>query len=334
MPLVADIAPELIAAVALVAVLAVYFMVEALEAIARAVGMPNWPLIGGALYGAIAHVATWVGESLAWLWQNANPINMFLATTHWISQQLSNWTNAAITGVVGAAERLATVTIPAMGSFAVQTAYNLYADAKALITTAEQFAVLTAYNLYADAKLLVNDAVTAIDVTIAGVEAKVAALGGTFAAAIAAASLGLVQSLQGWVAQELGTLHTTIDGEIQAATEGISTQIGDVVQTVEGDLAPAIAAAAAVGAAAATAFKTWEQDCGDNLCNNLSGYANTIGAILGVITDGALIALLVEAVTNPQGVVDFVVSDIVDPVDQAIDTVEGWIHWPPPAKAA
>jgi hypothetical protein len=321
MAIVGDLAPELVAALALVAVLAVYFMVEALEAIARAVGVPNWPIIGGALYGAIAHVATWVGDSLAWLWQHANPINLFLATTHWTIQQFSNYIGLGMQGITEAASRLATVAIPGAINTAEGLARDLYADASAYST----YIAGRVNALIAGVQSQIVSTATAIEATIssdiAAVEGRISgAVSGAVAAATAAA-LGRVQSLQGWVTQELGALHTTIDGEIQAAQQGIGAQIGDAVQTVEQDLAPGIAAAAAAAAAAATAFKTWEQDCGNNLCNNLSGFANTIGAILGIVSDGALVALVAEAVTNPEGLAEFIVNDIAEPATDAAETV-------------
>lgn len=325
MPAVAELAPELIAAVALVAILAVYFLVEALQGIAKAVGMPNWPLVGGALYGAIGHIVTWVGDALGWLWQHANPINMLLASTHWILQQLSNFTGLVVVGIYEAVNRITTVAIPGAINLAEGVARTLYTDATAFATAVGHSVVVYAEGLYHDAVTTIDDAVTVIDATIAGVESRIAgAVAGAVTAATAAA-LGLVQSLQGWVTQELGALHTTIDGEIQTVTEGIGTQIGDAIHTVEQDLAPGIAAAAAVGAAAAAAFKTWEQDCGDNLCNNLSGYANTIGAILGVISDGALIALIAGAVADPQGTADFITNDIATPAADAFETIAGML---------
>src|ERR1700733_1902147 len=136
MPLViADIAPELVAALALVAVLCVYFMVESLQGIARFIGMPNWPLIGKGLYNGISAAVTWVGQQLNWLWQHANPVSMFLATTGWLLNEMTSLQGTVFADIYSAFERVTGSAIPGAITSAENLARTLYGDAVAFTTT-------------------------------------------------------------------------------------------------------------------------------------------------------------------------------------------------------
>lgn len=318
MPLVlADIAPELIAALALVAVLAVYFAVEALQGIARAIGVPNWPLVGGFLYGGISHIVTWVGNSLAWLWQHANPINMFLATTGWLMHEINGVIETVIYDAYSTFHRITTSSIPGAINAAEALSRTLYTDA-----VAEANAAVGALRsvVAGDYTAAINWANAVGHSLVGQLEADVTFLEGyinTRVAAAEAAAVGLEQSLQGWALTELGQLRTFVAGELEQAIAGLRSDIGSAVNGLERTLSPEIAAAAAVGAAAAAEFARWKADCGDPLCSNLSGFGNIIGAIEGLLTDVAVVAFLAEIVADPQGAVDTIEgigNDIVQPV--------------------
>src|SRR5579859_7606004 len=299
------------AIMALLLVMAVYFLVQLLIGLGRFVGMPNWPVIGGTLFSALVNVGSFVGSVQAWLWQHANPVNIVTATVGWLLHEMNAVTVNIIDDIYGTFVRLTINTIPAARAFAVATAYNLYNDAVAEINAARSFAVATAYNLYNDAVGIIDATEAVIGQRITNVELALEGLFASELAAAAAAAAGLVQSLQGWAIQELGALRTWVTGEIATTAAGIEGDIGTAVKGVENTLAPEIAAAAAVGAAAAATFKEWETKCGDPLCNNLSGFGNAISSLLGLVSDGALVALIAEAVSNPQSVVTFIENDIV-----------------------
>jgi hypothetical protein len=333
MPAVLELAPEIVAAVALVAILAVYFAVQALQAIAKYIGMPNWPLIGGALYGAISQVVTWVGDALGWLWQHANPINMFMATTHWLLHELNAATESVVGAVYSTIYRVATVSIPAAMAYAHTVAYGLYYLVLTDITAAETYAHTVAYGFYLDAVSWANvvghSVATLVVTDIAAVNYRIDVVEGM----ITTATLGLVQTVEGWALQELGALRTWVTGEITTAVDGVESDIGAAVHGLEQTIAPEIAGAAAVGAAAAAAFEAWKSSCGDPLCTNLNGFGNIIATIEGVITDGALIALIAGAISDPQGTVTFIDDNIVAPATSAVETVAGALGFTLPAAA-
>jgi hypothetical protein len=109
-------------------------------------------------------------------------------------------------------------------------------------------------------------------------------------------------------------------------TDGVAGQISDGLNGLERTLAPEIAGAAAIGTAAASAFEAWKSQCGDGLCSNLSQFGNIISAIEGVVTDGALIALLVQCVSDPQGAQAAIVSDFEGLATDAADVVTGALN--------
>jgi hypothetical protein len=321
MPAVLSLAPELIAAVALLVVLCVYFGVQLLLAIARWAGVQNWPLIGGSLMNAISSVAGWVGGALSWLWSHANPINMFLATVGWLAHQLAGMTGTIVWDIYSTIHRVTTSSIPGAIAAAEALSRTLYTDATAIISadvTWLEGRIVAYYNaavavVNADiaaaraySVALYDDAITFVDQRVAAAEA---------------AAVGLVQSLQGWVVQELGALRTWATGEIAATAQTLEGDISAGLRGLEQTLTPEIAAAAAVGAAAAATFKAWEDSCGTPLCNNLLNFGSIISALENIISDGALVALIALAVSDPQGAVNIIVDDVVQPVDDAVSTV-------------
>ena len=328
MPLVIGDAGALAGAlVAIMIVLAVAVVVAIMVEIAAWIGMPNWPLIGKTLYNGLVSIQNWVNHAEAWLWQHANPINIFLATTGWLANELSSLTGTVVYDIYSFAHRVITVSIPGV----VNQAYGWYNDAlryaSAEASAAAHVVYLQAYAWYNAGLSYTEGAVKTIDADIAAVDARVSgAVTGAVAAATAAAE-GLVQSTEGWVLTQLDELGTTVIGEIETAVEGVQTDIGNAVRGVEQTLSPAITGAAAIGAAAAAAFETWRSECGDGLCSNLSQFGNIISTIEGLITDGALIALVIEAAVNPQGCVDTINEFAVQPAEQAISDVLGAVNF-------
>lgn len=317
----ADAGIVAIAIVALLVVLAVYFLLQVIVGFARWIGMPNWPLIGSTMFNAISGVAQWVGGVAAWLWQHANPVTIVVASVHWLINELNTVNAWVLTNVWGALYRVVTVNIPGAFGAAVNEAHILYNDAVAFATS-EVNAVrtwVTGEVLYVEAVIasdisaaraltvqLYNDAITWTDQRVAIAEA---------------AALGLVQSLQGWVVQELGALRTWVTGEIDATAQTLEGDISTGLHDLSQVLTPEIAAAAAVGAAAAAAFETWRKGCGDPLCNNLLSFGNIISSLEGLISDGVLIALIAGAVADPAGTATVIEQDFAAPVAGAVTTV-------------
>lgn len=324
MPAVAaDAGVIVIALMAILLVLAVYFLASALAGIARWAGVQNWPLIGGSIMNAINSLVSWAGNTAAWLWQHANPVTIVTATVHWLMSELNNVNSWFMQNVVLSIERVITQTVPNYYNLATSYAHTLYNDAVAVIgadVSALNRTIVAYYNdaiAYAGAEVaaarsfalqLYGDAVAVTDAAVAAAEAR---------------ALGLVQSLQGWALQEFTAVRTWVTGEIGAAEQTLQGDIATGLHDLEQTLAPEIAAAAAVGAAAAAAFKTWETSCGDPLCTNLSGFGNIIAAIEGIITDGALVALIAGAVIDPAGTATFITDTFVQPVDDAVGVVLG-----------
>jgi hypothetical protein len=321
MPAVLSLAPELIAAVALLVVLCVYFGVQTLLAIARWAGVQNWPLIGGSIMGAISSIAGWVGGALSWLWAHANPINMFLATVGWLAHQLAGMTGTIVWDIYSTIHRVTTSSIPGAIAAAEGLARTLYADATAIISadvTWLEGRIVYYYDAaYNYATAVGHSLVLTIGADVAYLENLIAQR----VAAAEAAAVGLVQGLQGWTLQELGALRAWATGEIASTAQTLEGDISAGLRGLEQTLTPEIAAAAAVGAAAAATFKAWEQSCGTPLCNNLLNFGSIISALENIVSDGALVALIALAVSDPQGAVNIIVDDVVQPVDDAVSTV-------------
>lgn len=85
-------------------------------------------------------------------------------------------------------------------------------------------------------------------------------------------------------------------------TDVVLPRVRDLEGAVQTVIPAAIAAAAAVGTAAATDFQTWKRTCGNNLCSNLGNMASILGD-LGIVMDAELLLeLIYEVANNPEGV--------------------------------
>jgi len=319
----ADAGVVMVAIIAILVVLAVYFLLQAIIAFAQWAGIPNLPLIGGSIMNALRTLAGWVSNVAAWLWQHANPVTIITASVHWLMGELNTVNAWVLQNVVGAIDRTVTQTIPSFYNASVTLAWTLYNDARAFVVSEINAVRLTIATDIATAEAIASIAVT--DARLFSVQLYNDALAFTDAAvkAAEAQAVGLVQTLQGWAVAEFTQLRTWVTGEIGTAVQGVEGDIRTAVQGVENTLSPEIAAAAAAAAAAASVFAKWRADCGDPLCTNLSGFGNIISAIEGIVTDGALVALIVGAVADPAGTVNVIEQDFAAPVTAAVDTVLG-----------
>lgn len=319
---------------ALCIVFGILMIATLVESIANYLHMGAIPLVGGALMDLIrgvVHALTWLKD---WLWAHCNPVTLGIAIGGQTLNAVSGNTWNLMWSMFHAVQRITTVTVPAARAAAQATAYNLYASAVAISATRLVAAELYAYKLYMASITAINAARSvAMGYTDSKFNTAMSELQ-QLKLAIGAQAAGLVQTLQGWALIQLQQLRQYVNSTDAARGTTTQGQIGDAVKGIEGDITKAFGMAIAAAGAAAAAFEAWKAKCGDPLCTNLSGFGNTIAGLLGLVSDGALIALVVEAVANPQGVVDFIHSDIVGPVDDAVSTFESLVHWPPPAKAA
>lgn len=319
----ADAGVVIIAIMAILLVLALYFLLQALIAFFEWVGVPNWPLIGGNIMHALQSAAHWASGVAGWLWQHANPVNIVVATVHFIVDEFGQVEAWGLSVAVGALNRITTQVIPGAINYVSGIAHTLYNDSIGWINTE-----ITAVRVVISSDIAHVEAVIASDINAArtfSVQLYGDAIAWTdheFAIAEAAAQ-GLVQSLQGWVVQELGQLRTWVTGEIGTATQTLEGDINAGLHGLEQTLAPEIAAAAAVGAAAAAEFAQWRRGCGDPLCNNLLTFGNIISSLEGLLSDGVLIALVAGAVADPAGTVRVIRDDFAVPVEDAVSTVLG-----------
>lgn len=150
----------------------------------------------------------------------------------------------------------------------------------------------------------------AIQLAIQG-ENAVLAEATNYASSIGAAAEANIATLRTILAGDI----TALDGELaglanrEAAdiagvitdVRGLAGQLGDDVRALGGEIdANKAIAAAATGAVAAELTK-WLKDCGDPLCNNVSGLGSDIAGVLNVIADGSLFTFLAVAIADPAG---------------------------------
>jgi hypothetical protein len=310
---------------ALCLVMAAAFVLTLLISVANYLHIGAIPFVGGAIMAALRFVGAALDNLAGWLWQHANPVNLAVATFGYLGNSLSLGMTSVIGAQYSATSRVVNTSIPNAINTAIARATALYYAGVAWTDARYASAVLLADTLYNDALHAIGLAQSAAMSYADGRYSAALTEINAAKAAVTAGTLGLVQSLQGWVVQQLDQLRGDVQSTDAARGETTQGQIGDAVRGVEGDIAKAGAAAVAVGAAAAAAFNAWRQQCGDPLCNNLNGFGNEIASILGLISDGALVALIAEAATHPQAAADFVKNDIAGPAGDALNTVAGLV---------
>jgi hypothetical protein len=324
----ADAGVVAIAIVALIVVMAVYFLLQAIYGFFQWAGVPNIPLIGGSIMSAIAHLVGWVGGAASWLWAHANPITIVVASVHWLLDQLNTWTAAAAATIYTTLSRIVTQTIPAWYHAAIGVALAEYNAAVAYTASVATNLTNSIHGYYNLAIAQINSDIAFVEHYAVGLYQQAIGAVNTGLASAEASALGLVQTLQGWVVQELGQLRTWVTGEIAHTAAGIETDIGNAVRGVENTLAPEIAGAAAIGSLAIAEFAQWRTKCGDPLCNNLGAFGNAINAIESLLEPVALLAILAEIAHNPQGAVDEVATIGHDVVIPMYDSVQGILGLP------
>lgn len=120
-----------------------------------------------------------------------------------------------------------------------------------------------------------------------------------------------LQALNGRVAAEAQREAADVAG-LAGDVRGLAGQLAGDVQSLshEIDINKA-AAAAAVGVVAAELTK-WLKDCGDPLCNNLSGFGNDIAQLINAAEIGLLFAFLAEAYRSPEATAQAAAGPITD----------------------
>lgn len=319
----AGLAPEVIAMLALLAVLAAYFLSVAIVNILKALHIDALPLVGGAIVGAFEHLADAIAGAATWLWQHVNPINWLIAAVHWL---FSNWASAIAhitSDIYNAIMHVVVDVVPRWISQAVNTSIGLFNEAEAYAASLYNAAVAVATNLVAiaiqRAADLFNSAVAFTWSVFATVENDIrAAVGAATAwasAAIAAAYAGAIAAVSGAIGYAEHLFSTAITY--------VDARVGDVTKWIDTVIVPALAALGVSVAALETDWANWRTKCGDPLCNNLSGFGNVINALEQLGIDALVVALIAECVANPQGVADDVVSIVRAPVVDLYNVIAG-----------
>lgn len=119
-------------------------------------------------------------------------------------------------------------------------------------------------------------------------------------------AIGLVQDAEGYARQ--------LAGEANAYAEQVGASA--LEQAVARDQVIWAALSQDIGAVDAT-LNQYLRDCGDPMCENLGGLSQGMSDIQSLLVDGALLAFIAAAVTDPSGTAAATEQLLVDPFDQA-----------------
>lgn len=110
-----------------------------------------------------------------------------------------------------------------------------------------------------------------------------------------------IQAVAGMLEGEIGTAREAVEGELTGAVQTLEKLLTDTnLET----LATATAATAVV----ATALEEYLKTCGRDLCGGLGGIARLLPILMGLLSEGALLAFLAAAVTDPDGTSDALIA--------------------------
>jgi hypothetical protein len=220
-------------------------------------------------------------------------VNALRAEVHALFAQAINWANHIYNLAVAFAQGIVNALraeVHALFGQAINWANHVYNLAVALATRLVAAAVadltrlitaarVEAYKLFIDAK----DFAT-----------KVANLAAS--TAIAALNGAMVTD----IAHVWPQIQVAIDDVVDVAADGFSDVVTDlkgIAREIPRDIPAALAATSAIALAGLRLAK----DCTMPNCRNLSGFGNELQALLAIIGDGALIALIAEAAHDPEG---------------------------------
>lgn len=107
-----------------------------------------------------------------------------------------------------------------------------------------------------------------------------------------------IQALSGELAGLANREAADIAGVI-TDVRGLAGVLGDDVRALSNEIDINKATAAAATGAVAAELTKWLTDCGDPLCNDLSGFGSEIATLVGALELGALFAFLAYAIRSP-----------------------------------
>lgn len=231
------------------------------------------------------------------------------------------------------ANRLALQVTAALGSLerSIQAEIDLAAlEAAHLFTVAEQDITAALITAETDAANLVTEASTALAADIAGAEALAAreinALAASTQAAVnqlaadfthglataEALAYSQVQALQGAIVTDLETIGDSAVGlawpdavpDLQALRGALGADfpwLNDLIGLLAGAGTAGLLGALIRSMATSQALTRLATDCIVPNCRNLSGLGNDLSQLLGIVSEGALLAWLIEMVADPRG---------------------------------
>lgn len=100
-----------------------------------------------------------------------------------------------------------------------------------------------------------------------------------------------------------------VDGVIDVAAGGF-TDATDLLKGLDLSKAAGLVGAGAAALVGVSALLHLAEDCTIPNCKNLSGFGRDLQALLGLVSDGALIAFLADAASNPAGTAEAISSTI------------------------
>lgn len=145
---------------------------------------------------------------------------------------------------------------------------------------------------------------------------------------IQAAYAAVFANLGNQVTQELGGIWDDVATPAEAVVQGIAAEYPDLASqlrniplTVPGDIVGALTAVGAI----TIPLTQYVERCGIPMCKNLSGFGAELQALLGLVGDGALLAFIIEAATNPEAAADETQSIATDIINPIVDAVKGLV---------
>lgn len=286
------------------------------------------PVIGGLITGGITAIARGLANGIeaatsaaaktagAWAESAIHPIVALLYVSANLSRQMWEATIGAIEDTITRIDHLATVTIPDTEQYllaqmivsannaegaAKSYADGLIGDAETAISSVAASAEAQLHNVVAGVDAEIGAAFTAVDNRVTAMANQVAGQ----AAQLERDMLTVVGNELARAESAEGTIAAAGAAALAGAVGTIEGQLGDIVRGLSGnitagDVATATVAAAATAVVAADLAKEVES-CIKPMCDGFGGFTNLLTDLLALFETGALLALVAEAVTDPQG---------------------------------
>lgn len=312
MPLVA-LAPVVIA----IALLLIWFAAQQLHFPAFNAIAHNVPAVGGLILRAFLYAIDWA------VYQAEQAVNDAVGAIKGLIWTPVHWLETHVGMVVDsfyrvglALERITRYTIP-------QLAASLLATINADLSRMAGYVNAQVGGVYTWAQGQFNGVYHYVGTEIALADGYAQQLF-TAAQAYAAAGIqadakyaaGLFTEAITYTDAQTSALTKWVEGEIGAVTTWTGGEISALSRTLAADYAQAITYAGALAAPIALDLARLKAECTDNLCANLGGLANVLGALAGDLGLAGLILLAGEMAHDPKGTAT-AVREVASPVATA-----------------